>query len=350
MKKSIFKKSLIILILVGLFSSFTYADELSDISDSFLKSVQSVIYNYENKIKLLQDENTKLKQDIENLTRQLQDTLAKISTGTTLVVSTGSTNSAVNSISSVNTNIGISTGNEKYDKIIDLINKNKEQIFKENNLDSSGSTIGLFEFIEPSNFFISIDDGKNPTGVTAFRTKILYSYDNQFNFTVKGIFSFDTTVSLYITKFGKNPFANTKRIRIKNPEYKGKLLNDEQTVNNTSTTNSNTISSNTESTSTTTNVTLADIKKAYDKNKILDVLKLSNEYIKNNPNDIEVLKMRYRSFYILGKYNESLSEIQKIETLSGTLEKIIACDASVIAKVAKNVDLNKRYGDICKKK
>jgi hypothetical protein len=57
------------------------------------------------------------------------------------------------------------------------------------------------------------------------------------------------------------------------------------------------------------------VKTAYNKNKILDALKLSTEYIKADPNNIEVTKIRYRSFYILGKYSESLAEVQKIESL-----------------------------------
>jgi hypothetical protein len=32
------------------------------------------------------------------------------------------------------------------------------------------------------------------------------------------------------------------------------------------------------------------------------------------------------------------------------MEKVVACDAKTIAKLAKNADLNKRYADACAKK
>ncbi len=61
--------------------------------------------------------------------------------------------------------------------------------------------------------------------------------------------------------------------------------------------------------------------------------------------------MRYRSYYIIGKYEESLAEVKKIEALQGgSFEKVIACDAAVIGKIAKKKDIGDYYGVICKKK
>jgi hypothetical protein len=98
-------------------------------------------------------------------------------------------------------------------------------------------------------------------------------------------------------------------------------------------------------------VTFAQIKTAYDSNKLLDALKLSDQYILKNPNDIEVLRIRYRSYYMVGKYDDSLAEIKKMETLQGTVfERTIACDAAVIGKIAKKTDISTYYSTICKKK
>ncbi|HBA44641.1 TPA: hypothetical protein DEG21_03930 [Patescibacteria group bacterium] len=57
------------------------------------------------------------------------------------------------------------------------------------------------------------------------------------------------------------------------------------------------------------------VKNAYVNNKILDMLKLSNEYIKTDSNNIDVLRMRYRGFHMLGKYGDALIEIQKIQEI-----------------------------------
>ncbi len=102
---------------------------------------------------------------------------------------------------------------------------------------------------------------------------------------------------------------------------------------------------------TTTEVTVAQIKAAYDKTKLLDAIKLSDTYILKYPNNLDVLRIRYRSYYIIGKYENSLAEIKKIETIQGSaFEKTIACDAAVIGKIAKKTDVSTYYSTICKKK
>gem|GEM_PF-5232999 len=198
---------------------------------------------------------------------------------------------------------------DTYTKIVNKINASLPTILADNNLSASGA-VGLFEFIEPNGFFISIDDGKNPAGVTAFKTKIAFTYDANLNFTKVGVFDLDYTVERYKTVFGTNPYTKSTRIRIQNPLYKGKLFEVvpvSAPVSSTPTT--------TTSTPVTGDVTFAQIKAAYDKNKLLDVIKLSEEYMTKNPNDAEMLKLRYRSYYIVGKYDESLVEVKKIETL-----------------------------------
>lgn len=210
------------------------------------------------------------------------------------------------------TTVTLPTGpkSEVYTKIVNKINASLPTILTENNLSASGA-VGLFEFIEPNAFFISIDDGKNPAGVTAFKTKIAFTYDANLNLTKVGIFDLDYTVQRYKTIFGTNPYTKSTRIRVQNPLYKGKLFEVVPTITSTS----SPTTTPTTSIPATTDATFAQIKAAYDKNKLLDVIKLSEGYMIKNPNDIEVLKLRYRSYYIIGKYDESLVEVKKIETL-----------------------------------
>jgi hypothetical protein len=93
---------------------------------------------------------------------------------------------------------------------------------------------------------------------------------------------------------------------------------------------------------------MADIEKAYGDKRYLTAISLSNAYLQTNPPSIDILRIRYRTFFIIGKYSESLAEIAKIEAL-GKLDKAIACDAQVIATYSKNPTLVDSYTKICKK-
>lgn len=300
-----------------------------------INSIENTINLNKETILKLENENKKLVEKISELKKNLN--------------TNSSTWNIVNSWAIKPTSV------DKYNKLIDKINYLSSDIFEEYSI-WSWASIWLFEFIEPSNFFISIDDWKNPSWVTAFKKKILYSYDNSLNLSIVWIFDLDYKSQYYITKYGKNPFARTTRIRVKNPLYKWLLL-EEKTQTITQTNNNYQTSSNPKPTATTTTssstsqVSLTDVKNAYNKNKILDALKLSNEYILKDPNNIEVLKIRYRSFYITWKYSDALSEVQKIENIQwDSFEKTIACEWKIIAKLAKNTSLQNKYSDICSKK
>ncbi|MDD2909012.1 MAG: hypothetical protein PHZ26_04625 [Candidatus Gracilibacteria bacterium] len=338
--------------------SITLAETAVPVTQETIINLQNIIKGFSDTIKKLQDENTKLQNQIAELNSKLgipTVIIPKTTVVTGIISNSGNIiNSGALTVSGV-TNITKASNVEKYNIIVDKINSTSAKIFEGNSLPAY-SSIGLFEFIEPSNFFISIDDEANPTGITAFKKKILYSYDKDFNLTVVGIFDLDYKSQYYITKFGKNPFARTVRIRVKNPIYKGKLLEiDNSTPKTTSTstaTTSNTVNQTPVATPTSSvnlsSVTLESVKTAYSKNKILDALKLSTEYIKTDPNNIDVAKIRYRSFYILGKYDDSLAEIQKIETnLGNNVEKTILCDAKIISKLAKKTDLQQKYTTLC---
>jgi hypothetical protein len=313
-----------------------FADELSDIKTSLSNSVRRLMQLYELRIQELETENNALKLQIISLK----------GTGTVAIKkSAGGSNT-----SSIIT--PTSTKSEIYTAVIKQVNNNLSAIISENNLPAY-SAIGLFEFIEPNAVFISLDDGANPAGVTAFKSKVLYTFDTNLVFTRVGLFDLDYASQKYRTLFGNNPYTKSTRIRMDNPSYKGKLLE----ILATSSTGSGIITDvKTPIISSTENIvpaemTFAQIKTAYGKNKNLDVLKMSDEYIVKNPNDAEVLKMRYRSYYFISKYDNALTEIKKIETIQGaSFEKTIACDAAVIGKIAKKTDISAYYSAICKKK
>lgn len=76
------------------------------------------------------------------------------------------------------------------------------------------------------------------------------------------------------------------------------------------------------------------------------MISLSNSYLTANPPTYELLRLRYRTYFIIGKYNESLAEIAKIEAL-GKLSTV-ACDAKIIATYSKNTSLITKYTSACK--
>ncbi len=329
------KKNLFAVICLGLLSLQlpVFADDISDMKASLNDVIAKLVQRYEARINELETENAVLKQTIASL----KGSGALTTSTTTPVVPT--------KVSSTGSISALTSKSDVYDRVMKHVNANLGAILSDNGLPGY-SVFGLFEFIEPNVFFLSLDDGNNPAGVTAFKTKILYAYDNNLNLTKIGMFDLDYTSQKYRTVFGSNPYTTAVRTRVQNPLYKGKLLDA------TSTTSTGNASTPTASTSVTpTDVTLAQIQTAYDNKKLLDAIKLSDVYIVKNPSDLTVLRIRYRSYYIIGKYDESLAEIKKIETLQGSaLEKTIACDAAVIGKIAKKTDISNYYSTICKKK
>ena len=332
------KKYILPIILFGFISSVSLvrADDISDMKAILTDTVAKLIQKYETRITELQTENDTLKKEIASL----KGTSVTVDAPAAIITPTIATPSAVVTATTSKSDV--------YDSVIKQVNKQLGAILSENNLPGY-TAVGLFEFIEPNAFFLSLDDGSNPPGITAFKTKILYTFDNNLSLTKIGLFDLDYTVQKYRTVFGSNPYVNSLRTRIKNPNYKGKLL--DGVISTGGNTNTITPPSASSGNVTTTEVTLAQIKTAYDKTKLLDALKRSDSYILKNPNDLEVLRIRYRSYYIVGKYEESLAEIKKMEALQGTaFERTIACDAAVIGKIAKKTDISAYYSTLCKKK
>lgn len=95
-------------------------------------------------------------------------------------------------------------------------------------------------------------------------------------------------------------------------------------------------------------VTLAEITKAYNEKRYLSTISLSTAYLASNPATQEILNIRYRTYFIIGKYAESLAELAKMEKIA-PIDKQTACNAQVIATYSNNQTLVSKYAAICKK-
>lgn len=320
-----------------------------DINDA----IQRLVNKYEARISELEAENAKLKNELAAIkgTTPAATVAPTVSSGSTAVKPAAETKPTATGAT------GASTGNADYDALIKSTNASLGSILKENGLPETAQ-LGLFEFVNGQKaFFVSIDDGKNPAGVTAFKTKILFAYDASLKTTVSGVFDLNYDVQRYVTVFGNNPYASATRTRVKNPAYTGKLL--EETTSApapTGTSSASSTTTTTTSSSTTTvsgEVTAKTVRAAYDKNKLADAIRLANTYLAQNPNDVEILTVRYRSLYITGKYAESLKDVAAIEAIQGSkFDCTIAKDAAFIAKSAKDTAAASKYAAIvtaCKK-
>ncbi|MFZ3233445.1 MAG: hypothetical protein WA194_08205 [Patescibacteria group bacterium] len=347
---------------VASYAAFDSGVAKADVTDAIARLVSK----YEARIAELEAENASLKAQLAS---------GKASTGSVAVtapaasgtlgpapldedVQTAKPAATVKPATPVSTATGASTGNAEYDALIKATNAALPSILKENGL-SETSQLGLYEFVSGQKaFFVSIDDGKNPAGVTAFKTKILFTYDAKLATAVAGIFDLNYDVQRYKTTFGGNPFAAVARIRVKNPAYTGKLLEESATApastgSSTSTATATTTTTTSTTTTVSADVTAKSVRAAYDKNKLADAIKLANVYLAKNPNDVDILTVRYRSLYITGKFADSLKDVASIEALQGSkFDCTIAKDAAFIAKSAKDAAAATKYSAIvtaCKK-
>jgi len=331
--------------------NLAFASDIDTIKASLSTATTNLIQKYEDTISALQAENTSLKNENTRLRAGYTGAIANCTTSTVANTSTGKTTTTTTTATKTGAIVVVSTGsfattNTTYIAIMQKIQANSGSIFTDNGLTGTLS-IGLFEFIEPGVFFISIDDGNNSTGNTAFKYKMVFSYDSSLGMKKEGVFTYLPDVGKYLTTYGKNAYAKATRIKVKNPYYKGKLL-EETTA--TTTSSSSTTTTTTTTTTATTEATLAQVKAAYDKNDIPTALSLSNSYIAKNPTNVEVLTIRYRGYFMIGKLTESLAEIAKIEVIQGSsFSSKVACDGKKIATSAKNTSLTTHYTGLCKK-
>lgn len=348
MKKIISLAALGLLVAQSCFADVNIADLKAASNESLLKLQNA----YEAKINALQGEVTALRSE---LAKYQSGATSSIKPSTTTAVATITPVPTVTTASGTTIVSTGSTGNAKYDTIITKVNKEFPFILSANNFSASGS-LGLFEFIEPNAFFLSIDDGKNPAGVTAFKNKILYQYTTTgaLVFTTVGVFDLDYTSQKYVTKYGKNPYAGATRIRIKNPNYKGKLLDEATPTTVTSGSSTSTTTSTTSSVSSVTNPTIKDIQAYYDKNKFANVISLANTYLAKNPTDADALRMRALSLYFTSNPAEGLKDMNTLYAAQGSsLSCTNARDGWTIAKAASDATASTKfmnyYNSKCKK-
>ena len=140
-----------------------------------------------------------------------------------------------------------------------------------------------------------------------------------------------------MTKTGKNIFPGVKRTWIADPRSVTSSV--PTTVSGTSVV----------SPTGTTTVKYIDIETAYTAKRYLTTISLSNSWLTANAPTLEVLRIRYRTYFIIAKYTEALAEIEKIRNI-GQLSTAVACEGYVIATYAKNTTLADSYKAICNKK
>ncbi len=174
-----------------------------------------------------------------------------------------------------------------------------------------------------------------------YDAKILYQFDKtSFARKLIGFFEYNPTTGYYVTKTGKNIFPGVSRTWVPDP----RMLNTTTPVAAVINTTVVPMPSPTGPT-----VAYSDIEVAYSAKRFLSVISLSNTWLASNPANLEVLRLRYRTYFIIAKYSEALKEIEKIRSL-GKLSSAVACEANVIATFAKETTLAESYKIICNKK
>lgn len=207
--------------------------------------------------------------------------------------------------------------------------------------------IAWYEFVQTGSsdhVFVDIVVGTGTAGI--FDIKILYQFEkSEFKRKLIGIFIYDAKTGRYITRTGANPFGGVPRVFVQDPLFVWGVV-PPTTAGTWSTTS--VASTGPSKPSNSSIVTLVDITKAYSEKRYLSTISLSNTYLQSNPATQEILNIRYRTFFITGKYQESLDEIARMERL-WNIDKQTACNAQVIATYSKNQSLIDRYTALCKR-
>ncbi len=186
--------------------------------------------------------------------------------------------------------------------------------------------------------FVDIVYTGSTSGTGIYDAKILYQFDKTtYARKLIGFFEYNSTTGYYTTKTGKNIFPGVKRTWIADPRTLTSVI--------PTTASGTTVVAPTG----TTTVTYADIEAAYTAKRFLSTISLSNSWLLANTPTLEVLRIRYRTYFIIAKYNEALAEIERIKSIN-QLSAAVACEGYVIATYAKNVSLADSYKATCSKK
>lgn len=187
--------------------------------------------------------------------------------------------------------------------------------------------------------FVDIIYTGSLSGTGIYDAKILYQFDKKtFARKLIGFFEYNAKTGYYVTKTGKNIFPGVPRTWVADPRIQSPVI----AVTATGTTTA--VANNTGST-----VAYSSIEAAYTAKRFLSVITLSNTWLATNTPTLDILRIRYRTYFIIAKYSEALKEIEKIRSL-GQLSSAVACEGYVIATYAKDTKLADSYKVICNKK
>ncbi len=310
-------------------------------ADSMVTQMKSILDQYAFRIKSLEAENAILKEEIRKAgikiplsayswtiiprnttTGTWTNTWAINKVSASWTTASGPSEAAIRSI---NSQYG-----ERYGSFIQKIHTDWSGIQWAYKLPTT-AYIGWYEFVKQgwdNHVFVDIVNNIS-TATWSYDIKILYEYHTgTYQRKLIWFFELDRKTWFYTTKTGTNPFAGVTRTFVRDPSW-----------------------TNLPSSSSTTSPsivvpTYAEIEKAYSDKRYLSVISLSNSYLTINPPTFDLLRMRYRTYFIIGKYTESLAEIAKIELMWQLTS--VACDWQVIATYSKNQSLIDKYSKACK--
>ncbi len=356
------KKILLAFFLLSSFSGMLYAEGTASSGIVLVTELNKLIRTYEWQLWMLQRENDVLRKEMSKagITIPLSEFSwsVLIATPTTITGSTEVTTSTWESpapivatpVRSISWEFEIALSTIEKDKwaryagFIRRITPDWKAIRNAYKLPETAEVAG-YEFVKKWNddhafVDISFDGAASTWGI--YDAKILYQYDTKsFARKLIGLFIYDKKLKYYTTKTGNNPFGWVPREFISHPKIDGLTDGISGTVSRKTSSGSNIGNVST--------VTLSDIEKAYTDKRYLSVISLSNAYLTSNSANYDLLRIRYRTYFIIGKYGDSLGEIEKIKAL-WRLDKSVACDAQVIATYGKNTALVNTYTSICKGK
>lgn len=336
-------------------------------SQTTLAQMSLLVAQYESRIKQLESENSILRNEMTkaNIKIPLADysgaiaqplpTMASGQSSTIPATLSGTSSSweasiSANSLAQITARYGAQSAG-----FISRINKEWSAIKSAYSFSDNAHLAG-YEFVQTGAqdfVFTDITVGTGArTGV--YDIKILYQFDKtDYKRKLIGIFNYSSTTGRYITRTWSNPFSGIARTFIIDPYYIGNAAVPFMAISSSWSSSNTSLPStlvpvNSGSIVASNSVTLADINKAYSDKRYLTTISLSNTYLASNAPTSEVISIRYRTYFIIGKYTESLAELAKMESL-GALDRQTACNAQVIATYSKNQTLVDKYTAICKK-
>lgn len=313
-----------------------------------------LINQYNTRIKSLESENAILKNEM--VKANIKIPLTDFSGATAVPLPTKTTNSGSLALPAQQTSTtptaNTSASKTEKDFFIDRIHTDWTAIQKAYSLPAD-SRIGWYEFVQSGaldHVFVDLVYGATAGSGGVYDAKILYQYEKkEYKRKLIGFFLYDPKIEKYITKTGANPFGGSVRIFVPDPLYKG-MVNTPNTVTPAKS-GSGVSTTATVSTSpvTATSTNILDISKAYTEKRYLTTISLSKSYLATNPPNAEVLSILYRTYFIIGKYSDSLATLAKLEAL-GPLDGQTACNAKVVATYGNNTALVTKYNAMCPKK